>query len=156
MTAKTIKEKLENDRTQMLRLKGTPRGEMLAQIPLRAIRAALNEITNAEIGKTRRELSEDEVIQILRKAVKQREESAAIYLTVGAESKSMEESLEAEVIRGYLPELLTPEDTKTLVEGKIIELGITSIRQMGQLMGVLSSFPVDKSIVSRIAKEILS
>lgn len=155
MTKETIKAALESARTDLLRQRGTEKENKEVEISLSAVRAALGEITNAEIAKGRRALSEDEVIQVLRKTVKQREESRKIFLGVGAEEKALVEEIEARTISGYLPQLLSAEETEALVKSKIAELGLDNIRQIGQLMKSLDSPTIDKAVVSRVARGLL-
>jgi len=98
---------------------------------LRMLGAALK---NAEI-EAGRPLTEQEEQTILRRQLKQRDESAEAFRRAGREEQAESESAEAEIVRSYLPEPLSPADLEKIVETAITETGATSMRDMGTVMG---------------------
>ncbi|BBL78970.1 aspartyl-tRNA amidotransferase subunit B [Rubrobacter xylanophilus] len=98
---------------------------------LRMINAAL-ENARIEAGKP---LSEEEEMAVLRRQLKQREESARAFREGGRPERAEAEEAEAEVVRGYLPEPLSGEEMDRLVEQAIRETGATGMKDMGAVMG---------------------
>jgi uncharacterized protein len=98
---------------------------------LRMLGAALK---NAEI-EAGRPLDEQEEQTILRRQLKQREESAEAFRKAGREEQAASESAEAEIVRSYLPELLSHEQLEEIVDQAVSETGATSMRDMGAVMG---------------------
>ena len=91
-------------------------------------------LKNAEIEEGR-SLAKEEETAILRRQLKQREESAEAFRKAGREEQAQAEETEAEVVRGYLPAPLSDEELNRLVEEAINETGATSMRDMGTVMG---------------------
>jgi uncharacterized protein YqeY len=98
---------------------------------LRMLDAALQ---NAEI-EAGRPLTEQEEQTILRRQLKQRDESAEAFRKAGREEQAASESAEAEIVRAYLPQPLSPAELDEIVETAINETGATSMRDMGNVMG---------------------
>ena len=98
---------------------------------LRMLGAALK---NAEI-EAGRPLKEQEEQAILRRQLKQREESAEAFRRAGREERAASESAEAEIVRGYLPEPLAAEELEKIVETAIEQTGATGIKDLGAVMG---------------------
>ena len=98
---------------------------------LRMLGAALK---NGEI-EAGRSLTEEEEQVVLRRQLKQREESAEAFRRAGREEQAASESAEVEIIRGYLPEPLAAEELEQIVETAIGETGATGIKDMGAVMG---------------------
>jgi uncharacterized protein len=98
---------------------------------LRMLGAALK---NGEIEAGRPLTGEEEQV-VLRRQLKQREESAEAFRRAGREEQASSESAEAEIVRGYLPEPLAAEELEKIVETAIGETGATGIKDMGAVMG---------------------
>jgi uncharacterized protein len=98
---------------------------------LRMLGAALK---NAEI-EAGRPLTEQEEQTILRRQLKQRDESAEAFRRAGREEQASSESAEAEIVRSYLPKSLSPAELERIVETAINDTGATSMRDMGSVMG---------------------
>jgi uncharacterized protein len=98
---------------------------------LRMLGAALK---NAEI-EAGRPLSEQEEQTILRRQLKQRDESAEAFRNAGREEQAASESAEAEIVRSYLPQPLSPAELEEIVETAMKDTGATSMRDMGNVMG---------------------
>jgi uncharacterized protein len=98
---------------------------------LRMLGAALK---NAEI-EAGRPLTEQEEQTILRRQLKQRDESAEAFRKAGREEQAASESAEAEIVRSYLPQPLSPAELEVIVETAMNDTGATSMRDMGNVMG---------------------
>lgn len=98
---------------------------------LRMLGAALK---NGEI-EAGRPLEEQEEQTILRRQLKQREESAEAFRKAGREDQAASEAAEADVVRAYLPQPLSPEELNDVVDTAIQETGATGMRDMGKVMG---------------------
>lgn len=98
---------------------------------LRMLGAALK---NGEI-EAGRPLEEQEEQTILRRQLKQREESAEAFRKAGREERSASEAAEADIVRAYLPEPLSSGELEEIVERAIQETGATGMRDMGAVMG---------------------
>ena len=98
---------------------------------LRMLGAALK---NGQI-EAGRPLTEEEEQVVLRRQLKQREESAEAFRRAGREERAASESAEAEIVRGYLPEPLAAEELEKIVETAIGETSATGMKDMGTVMG---------------------
>lgn len=98
---------------------------------LRMVNAALK---NAEI-EAGHALNEEEERAVLRRQLKQREESAEAYRKAGRQEQAGKESAEAEFIRAYLPAPLSAEELGQIVERAIEETGASGMKDMGAAMG---------------------
>jgi uncharacterized protein YqeY len=98
---------------------------------LRMLGAALK---NAEI-EAGRPLTEQEEQTILRRQLKQRDESAEAFRKAGREERAASEAAEAEIVRSYLPQPLSPAELEELVETAMNDTEATSMRDMGNVMG---------------------
>jgi uncharacterized protein len=98
---------------------------------LRMLGAALK---NAEI-EAGRPLTEQEEQTILRRQLKQRDESAEAFRKAGREEQAASESAEAEIVRAYLPQPLSPAEMEEIVETALNDTGATSMKDMGNVMG---------------------
>ena len=97
---------------------------------LRMLRAALK---NAEI-EAGRALTKQEEQTILRRQLKQRDESAEAFRKAGRQERAASESAEAEIVRSYLPERLSPEKLEEIVDRAISDTDATGIKDMGAVM----------------------
>jgi uncharacterized protein len=97
---------------------------------LRMLGAALK---NAEI-EAGRPLTEQEEQTILRRQLKQRDESAEAFRKAGREEQAESESAEAEIVRTYLPQPLSPAELEEVVGKAINDTGATTMRHMGNVM----------------------
>ena len=104
---------------------------------LRLINAAIIDRDIALRGKGKDKADDEEVLDILGKMVKQREESSRIYIEGGRPELADEEIVEISIIREFLPEQLSDEELKVIVGETIAETGASSLRDMGKVMGLL-------------------
>jgi uncharacterized protein len=98
---------------------------------LRMLRSALGN-EQIQVGH---ELSEDEEIAVLRRQLKQREESAEAYRKAGRAEQADSETAEAEVIRSYLPAPMSREEIERVADQAIEETGAAGMKDMGSVMG---------------------
>lgn len=98
---------------------------------LRMLGAALK---NGEI-EAGRPLTEEEEQVILRRQLKQREESAEAFRRAGREERAASEASEAEIVRAYLPEPLSAEELEKVVDTAIEATRATGMKDMGTVMG---------------------
>jgi len=98
---------------------------------LRMLGAALK---NGEI-EAGRPLTQEEEQVVLKRQLKQREESAEAFRRAGREERAASESAEAEIVRGYLPDPPSPEELDEIVDRAVQETGATGMKDMGSVMG---------------------
>ncbi len=99
---------------------------------LRAIKAA---ILLAQTDGSGQEIDEAREIAILQKLIKQRQDSLAIYQQQNRPELAVVEQEEIDVIQKYLPQQLTEEELKTAIQAIIQQVGATSAKDMGKVMG---------------------
>jgi len=126
----------------------------------RLILAAIKDrdIANRTGGK-KEEIKESEIIKVLRKMKKQRQESAGLYKKGGREELLKAEEEEIKIIDTFLPKQLNEEETQKICKEIIKSVGASSIKDMGKIMGQLKqkySDSIDFSKVNTIVKSLLS
>ena len=126
------------------------------------LRLVVSAIKDAEIAsrtKNQKEMSDSDLTAILKKMIKQRNESCEVYKKAGRKELLDNEIKEIEVISTFLPKQLSEEETKKICEEAIKSSGASSMKDMGKIMGVLKSKHADTldfSKVSSIIKGLLS
>ena len=126
------------------------------------LRLIVSAIKDAEIaGRTKgqKEISDSDMTAILKKMIKQRNESCEVYKKAGRNELLENETREIDVISAFLPKQLGEEETKKICEEAIKSSGASSIKDMGKVMGVLKSKYADNldfSKVSSIIKKLLN
>ena len=126
------------------------------------LRLVVSAIKDAEIaGRTKgqKELSDSDITSILKKMIKQRNESCDVYKKAGRNELLENETKEIEVISAFLPKQLSEEETKKICEDAIKSSGASSMKDMGKIMGILKSKHADTldfSKVSSIIKKLLN
>ncbi len=127
--------------------------DQTALTALRAVKSAIL-LAKTETGADG-DLSEAEELKILQKQVKQRKDSAAVYLEQGREDLAAPELAEAEVISQFLPEALSEEAIEKVVTDTIAQVGATGMKDMGKVMGLVSKAlagKADGKTISNIVK----
>jgi uncharacterized protein YqeY len=122
----SISETISADTKEAMKARDKSRVETL-----RMVRSALGN-EQIQLGH---ELSRDEEIAVLRRQLKQREESAEAYEKAGRAEQAESENAEAEVIRGYLPAPMSREELESIADRAIQETGATGMKDMGNVMG---------------------
>lgn len=106
---------------------------------LNVIRALKTALTNAAIekGGLGTELTDEEVLAVVRKQVKQRQDSVEQFESAGRPELAETEKAEIEVLNTYLPAPLSDDDLAALVDAAVAETGASSRADMGKVMGIL-------------------
>jgi len=105
-------------------------------LALGAIRMLKSAIKNAAIekGGADAELTDPEIITVIRREVKKRQDSVEQYTTAGRMELVEQEEAEIAVLNGYLPEPLSEADLLSIIDAAIAETGATSRKEMGAVM----------------------
>ena len=101
---------------------------------LRSVKAA---IQNEKVSGAYHELTDQDVLRLIEKLVKQRKESIEIYSQAGREELAEKEQKEMFVLLNYLPKLMTEDELKEAIDGIVSETGASSMRDMGAVMKLL-------------------
>ncbi|MFL0353943.1 GatB/YqeY domain-containing protein [Xanthomarina sp. GH4-25] len=110
--------------------------DQTALTALRAVKSAIL-LAQTESG-AKEDLTEEQELKILQKQVKQRKDSAAIYIEQGREDLAAPELAEAEVINQFLPEALSEAEIEKVVVMTIESVGAEGMKDMGKVMGIVS------------------
>ena len=126
------------------------------------LRLVVSAIKDAEIAgrsKGQKEMTDGDITVILKKMIKQRNESCEVYKKAGRNELLENETKEIEVINAFLPKQLSEEETKKICADIVKSVGASSMKDMGKVMGALKSKhsdTLDFSKVSSIIKELLN
>ena len=126
---------------------------------LRLIVSAIKDAEIAGRSKGQKEIKDSDITGILKKMIKQRNESCEVYKKAGRTELLESERKEINVINTFLPKQLSEEETKKICEETIKSIGASSMKDMGKVMGELKSKHADTldfSKVSGIIKELLN
>ena len=148
----TLETKIQEALTLAIKSKDTIRVSAL-----RSIKAAITEAKTAANGK--KELEDSDIVKIIQKLAKQREESAAIYKEHNRDDLANNELAELNVLNDFLPKKLTEDELIAVIEKFIKELNATTIKDMGKVIGSINKEymgKVDGSVVAKLVKSKLS
>ena len=126
---------------------------------LRLIISAIKDAEIAGRSKGVKEIADNDINAILKKMVKQRNESCEVYKKAGRDELLKSELKEIEIINAFLPKQLSEEETKKICQETIKSVGASSMKDMGKVMGALKAKhadTIDFSKVSLIIKELLN
>ena len=126
---------------------------------LRLVVSAIKDAEIAKRTKDQKEMSDSDLTSILKKMIKQRNESCEVYKKAGRNELLENETKEIEVISAFLPKQLSEEETKKICEEAIKSSGASSMKDMGKVMGFLKAKHADTldfSKVSSIIKTLLN
>ena len=118
------------------------------------LRLVVSAIKDAEIAsrtKGQKEMSDSDVTSILKKMIKQRNESCEVYKKAERNELLENEIKEIEVISVFLPKQLSDEETKKICEDAIKSSGASSMKDMGKVMGILKSKHADTLDFSKVS-----
>jgi uncharacterized protein YqeY len=116
-------------------MKGGDKSRLAA---IRMIQAALKD-RDIEARGAGKEVSEEDILALLQKMVKSRQESLAMYEQAGREDLAATERGEIAVIQSFLPAQMSDEDVKAAIAAAITETGATAMKDMGKVVGVLKA-----------------
>ena len=123
------------------------------------LRSVISQKKQKEIEKRtqdKKNITDEDMILILNKMVKQRRESIELYKQGGRQDLVDKETKELKIIQEYLPEQLSEEEIKKICEQAINNLKASSLKDMGKVMGIIKSKykgSVDLSIAGKILKD---
>ena len=149
----SLKKQIEDKLNQALKAK-----DKNAYPTLRLIVSAIKDFEIAGRSKGLKETKDSDIISLLKKMIKQRNEASEVYEKAGRKELLENERKEISVINTFLPKQLNEEETKKICEEIIKSVGATSIKDMGKIMGNLKSKHADSldfSKVSSILKGLL-
>jgi len=125
-----------------------------------ALRMALAGIKEASVsGKEARDLDDDEIIKVLTKQVKKREEAAEAFRHAGRADRADRELAERDVLTAYLPAALSPEELEAIVSEVLAEGGFSGMAAMGPAMKAVTARVAgraDGKVVSALVRERLA
>ena len=121
---------------------------------LRLIVSAIKDAEIANRSKEKKDISDSDITAILKKMIKQRNESCEVYKKAGRTELLDNETKEINVINAFLPKQLNDEETKKICEEAIKSVGATSMKDMGKVMGVLKSKHADTLDFSKVSSVI--
>ena len=121
---------------------------------------ALAGIKEASVsGKEARDLDDDEIIKVLTKQVKKREEAAEAFRHAGRADRADRELAERDVLTAYLPAALSPEELEAIVSEVLAEGGFSGMAAMGPAMKAVTARVAgraDGKVVSALVRERLA
>ena len=150
----SLKKQIEDNLNEALKLK-----DKKTYPTLRLIVSAIKDAEIAGRSKGQKDIKDSDIIALLKKMIKQRNESCEVYKKAGRTELLENENREIEVINKFLPDQLSEEETKKICEETIKSVNATSMKDMGKIMGVLKSKHADSldfSKVSSILKGLLN
>ena len=150
----SLKKKIEDKLNEALKAK-----DKNTYPTLRLIVSAIKDAEIAGRSKGLKEIKDSDITSLLKKMIKQRNESCEVYEKAGRSELLESEKKEIEVINNFLPKQLSEGETKKICQDTIKLTGASSMKDMGKLMGVLKSQhaeTLDFSKVSKILKELLN
>lgn len=150
----SLKEKILADMKEAMKSKEKDRLRVLRSLKSRLMEREIEERTGGEAT-----LTDEQTLDVLVKAAKQRKESIDQFTQAGRDELVRQEEEELKIIESYLPETLSEEDVRKIVRETIEQTGASGMQQMGQVMGVLVpklKGQADGGLISRIVKEELN
>ena len=128
-------------------------------VALQALRAVKSAFLLAKTATgVQAEITPDQELKIIQKQVKQRKDSAAIFITQNRQDLADPELLEIAVLEQFLPAALSEEEIEKVVAMTITKLGASGMKDMGKVMGVVSnelSGQADGKVISTLVKKLL-
>ena len=147
----TLEQQVQEDIKQAMKAKDT-----VAMNATRAIKGQILLFKTSEGGS--KEVTDGDILNMIRKLVKQRKEAAEQYTAAGRQELADNELAEAAVLERYLPKQLSVDEVKAKVQEIIAQVGATSIKDMGKVMGAANKALAglsDGRTISTVVKELL-
>jgi len=145
----TLSQRIESAMRDAMRARDERRTQTL--------RMAMAAAHNQRIARGR-ELTDEEVIDVVAKQVKQRRESIEMYRAGGREDRAADEEAEAAILTEFLPQQLTEDEIEALVRAAVAETGAGGVGDLGRVMGRVSPQTkgrADGKMVSDVARRVL-
>lgn len=146
----TLKEQIDADlKTALLG------GDKLTAETLRGLKSA---ILYEEVAQKVREsgLNDDQIMNLLKKEVKRRDESAALYDQGGSQERADKERAEKVIIEKYLPAQMDESQIRAIVDEVVASIPDATMQQMGQVIGAVKAkagAQADGAVIARLVKE---
>ncbi|MFO7799582.1 MAG: GatB/YqeY domain-containing protein [Rhodohalobacter sp.] len=150
----SIKESILDDLKTAMKQKKADRLRVLRSLKAKILEKEISERKGGE-----GEISDEQVVEVLMKAAKQRKESIDQFEEGGREDLADKEKAELAIIEEFLPEMMDEDEVRNVVKKQIEAMGASDMSDMGKVMGPLMGKLKGKaegSMVSRIVKEELS
>lgn len=150
----SIKDKILDELKTAMKQKEADRLRVLRSLKAKLLEKEISERKDGEA-----EISDEQTVEVLMKAAKQRKESIDQFEKGGREELADKEKAELEVIEEFLPKMMSEDEVRSEVKAQIESMGATGMQDMGKVMGVMMGKlkgKADGSIVSRVVKEELS
>ena len=141
----SIKQTISEDMKTFMRAKDTAR--------LGAVRLLQASIKQKEIDD-RVELTDDQVLSVIQKMLKQRKDSIEAYQKANRQDLIDQEQLEIDVLTKYMPEPLTDGEVRTIIDEVIAEVNATDMKDMGKVVGVLKSKIAGRADMGQVSKTV--
>lgn len=128
------------------------------KVALESLRAIKSALLLAQTSGDSKDLTEEDEIKLVQKLVKQRKESAELYTKQGREDLAEPELAQAKVLEQFLPEQLSTEELQAIIKKIIDQVGATSMKDMGKVMGMASkqlAGKADGKAISTVVKQLL-
>ncbi|HEX5866727.1 MAG TPA: GatB/YqeY domain-containing protein [Beijerinckiaceae bacterium] len=125
---------------------------------VRLVQAALKDTDIEARGAGRGQASDEDILGLLQKMIKQRQESAGIYEDAGRAELAAQEREEAAIIAAYLPQQMDEAEMRAAITAAIAETGASSVKDMGKVIGALRgryAGQMDLGKASSLVKEML-
>lgn len=131
------------------------------EVKTSVLRMLLSAVNYYEIqkGGAGYEASEEDVLSVIQKEVKQRKDSIEQYTAGNRQDLADKETKELEILKAYLPAQMSEEEIREIVKQTIRDISATKVTDIGKVMGALmpkTKGKADGSLVSKIVKDILS
>jgi len=113
-------------------------------------------VKNKEIEVRPNALTEEDIVSVLKKSAKQRQDSIEQFKAAGRQDLVDKETMELKVIEGYLPQQMGADQVEALVKEAIKEVGATSVKEMGAVMKAVmakTKGTADNKLVSELVKK---
>lgn len=151
-----MEKKIQNDIMNAMKSK-----DEITLKTLRGVKTAIMQYKTSSTFKGDRDalLPDGEVIKIMQKLAKERKETAEVYKNAGRTELSEQELAEANIIEQYLPKAMSESEVEELVKASIVELGATSMKEMGLVIkdvNAKANGRTDGKTISTIVKRLLS
>lgn len=148
----TLEERLDADLKEAMRS-----GDATRKLAIRAVKTAITEAKVA--GSQQRQLTDEDVLAIIIKQIKQRRDSAAEFAKGNRPDLVAKEEAEIAVLKAYLPAQLDENAIRERARAVIAELGVTDLKGLGPVMKRLTTElrgQADGQVINRVVRELLS
>jgi len=147
----TLKEQVQKDMIEAMKAK--------EEIRLGALRMLKAEIMKFEVaGTEKKEAKDEDVIQLIGKQIKQRDDAAEQYKAGNRPELAEKEEKEAGILKKYLPAQMSAEEVKKIIEDTIKELSATSKADLGKVMGAIMpkvKGKADGKLINQLVQQLL-